>query len=287
MSNDGAMQGKVCVITGATSGIGLVAAERLGAMGARLVLIGRDRARGEGALQRIRKRVPGIVAEVRYADLSRLAEMNRLADEVAAAEPRIDVLINNAGALFQQRGVTEDGLERTFALNHMAYFVLSNRLKDRLAAAAPSRIVSVASAAHRGNTLDFADLQSERRYSGLMVYGRTKLANILFTRELARRLAATGITANCLHPGFVASRFGDNNGGLFSLGIGIAKQLFAISPEQGAETIVYLASSPDVAGVTGGYFAKSAPATPTAAAQDDAAAQRLWEESARLAEMTV
>src|SRR5579864_3492870 len=161
MSNDGAMQGKVCVITGATSGIGLVAAERLGARGARLVLIGRDRARGEGALQRIRKRVPGIVAEVRYADLSRLAEMNRLADEVAAAEPRIDVLINNAGALFQQRGVTEDGLERTFALNHMAYFVLSNRLKDRLAAATPARIVNTASGAHHGEVLDFADLQSE------------------------------------------------------------------------------------------------------------------------------
>jgi NAD(P)-dependent dehydrogenase (short-subunit alcohol dehydrogenase family) len=281
------MQGKVCVITGATSGIGLIAAERLAQQGARLVLIGRDPARGEAALARIRARAPGAQLAIRYADLSRLAEMERVAAEIAAAEPRIDVLINNAGAMFSRRSVTEDGLERTFALNHMAYFVLSNRLRERLQAAAPARIVSVASAAHRGNTLDFADLQNARDYRGFTVYGRSKLANILFTRELARRLAGTGVTANCLHPGFVATRFGDNNGGLISLGIGVAKNLFAISPEKGAETIVYLASSPDVAGVTGGYFAKSRPAQPTAAAQDDAAARRLWEESAKLARMAV
>ncbi len=279
------MQGKVCVITGATSGIGLIAAERLAAQGARLVLIGRDRARGEAALARIRARVPGAQLAIRYADLSRLAEMDRLAAEIAAAEPRIDVLINNAGAMFSRRSVTEDGLERTFALNHMAYFVLSNRLRDRLQAAAPARIVSVASDAHRGNTLDFDDLQSARNYRGFTVYGRSKLANILFTRELARRLAGSGVTANCLHPGFVATRFGDNNGGLISLGIGVAKNLFAISPEKGAETIVYLASSPEVASVSGGYFAKSRPATPTTAAQDDAAAKRLWDESARIARL--
>ncbi len=281
------MQGKLCVITGATSGIGLVAAENLAAMGARLVLIGRDPERGEAALRRIRRRTPDAQASIRYADLSRLSEMNRVAGEIAAAEPRIDVLINNAGAMFQRRSVTEDGLERTFALNHMAYFVLSNRLRDRLVAAAPARIVSVASEAHRGNTLDFADLQSERNYRPLAVYGRSKLANILFTREMARRLAGTGVTANCLHPGFVASRFGDNNPGLMGLGIGIAKRLFAISPEKGGETIVYLASSPEVAQVTGGYFAKCRAAVPSAAAQDDAAARRLWEESAKLAKMAV
>jgi NAD(P)-dependent dehydrogenase (short-subunit alcohol dehydrogenase family) len=279
------MQGKVCVITGATSGIGLVAAERLAAQGARLVLVGRDPARGEAALAHIRARVPGAQLAIRYADLSRLAEMERLAAEIVAAEPRIDVVINNAGAMFSQRSVTEDGLERTFALNHMAYFVLSNRLRERLQAAAPARIVSVASDAHRGNTLDFTDLQSQRNYRGFTVYGRSKLANILFTRELARRLAGSGVTANCLHPGFVATRFGDNNGGLMRLGIGVAKNFFAISPEKGAETIVHLASSAEVAGATGGYFARSRPATPTAAAQDDAAAKRLWEESARLARM--
>ncbi|MGO8920000.1 MAG: SDR family oxidoreductase [Stellaceae bacterium] len=279
------MEGKVCVITGATSGIGLIAAERLAAEGARLVLVGRDKARGEAALARIRGRAPSAQLSIHYADLSLLAEMERLAAAIAAAEPRIDVLINNAGAMFSRRSVTADGLERTFALNHMAYFVLSNRLRDRLTAAAPARIVSVASEAHRGNTLDFGDLQSAKSYRGFSVYGRSKLANILFTRELARRLAGTGVTANCLHPGFVATRFGDNNGGLIRLGIGIAKNLFAISPEKGAETIVYLAASPEVAAVSGGYFAKSRPATPTAKAQDDAAAKRLWEESAKLAHM--
>jgi NAD(P)-dependent dehydrogenase (short-subunit alcohol dehydrogenase family) len=281
------MEGKVCVITGATSGIGLIAAERLAAQGARLVLVGRDKARGEAALARIKERAPGARLAIHYADLSLLAEMERLAAAIAASEPRIDVLVNNAGAMFSRRSVTADGLERTFALNHMAYFVLSNRLRDRLAAAAPARIVSVASAAHRGNTLDFSDLQSAKSYRGFTVYGRSKLANILFTREMARRLAGTGVSANCLHPGFVATRFGDNNGGFIRLAIGVGKNLFAISPEKGAETIVYLASSPEVAGISGGYFANSHPATPTAAAQDDAAAKRLWEESAKLAKLPV
>ena len=279
------MKGKVCVITGATSGIGVVAAERLAAMGARLVLVGRDKARGEAALAQIRRQVPGAELRIHYADLSRLAEMNHLAAEIAALEPRIDVLINNAGAVFNERRVTEDGFERTFALNHMAYFVLSNRLKERLIAAAPARIVNVASDAHRGQTLDFGDLQSAHGYRGFTVYGRSKLANILFTRELARRLAGTGVSANCLHPGFVATRFGENNSGLFRLGLGFAKRFFALSPEKGAQTIVYLASAPEVAQRTGGYFAQSRPATPTAAAQDDGAARRLWEESARLANL--
>jgi NAD(P)-dependent dehydrogenase (short-subunit alcohol dehydrogenase family) len=281
------MRGKVCVVTGATSGIGLVAAERLAAMGARLVLVGRDKGRGEAAVARIKRRTPGAEIRVHYADLSRLVEMNRVAAEIAAIEPRIDVLLNNAGAMFAARSVTEDGLERTFAVNHMAYFVLTNRLKERLVAAAPARIVNTASDAHRGNTLDFDDLQSARRYRALTAYGRSKLANILFTRELARQLAGTGVTANCLHPGFVATRIADNNGGVFRLGVGIAKSLFALSPEKGAETMVYLATSPETAGVTGGYFAKSRPATPTAAAQDDAAARRLWDESARIAKLPV
>jgi NAD(P)-dependent dehydrogenase (short-subunit alcohol dehydrogenase family) len=279
------MQGKVCVITGATSGIGLIAAERLAAEGARLVLVGRDPARGDAALARIRKAAPRAELAIRYADLTRLAEMERIAAEIAAAEPRIDVLVNNAGGLFPRRRVTEDGLERTFALNHMAYFVLSNRLRGRLEAAAPARIVSVASIAHRGNKLDFDDLQFARNYSGYTAYGRSKLANILFTRELARRLAGTGVTANCLHPGFVATRFGDNAGGLIRLGFNLVKNFMAITPEEGAKTTVYLASSPEVAGVTGGYFIKCRPATPSAEAQDDAAAKRLWEESAKLAKL--
>jgi NAD(P)-dependent dehydrogenase (short-subunit alcohol dehydrogenase family) len=280
------MQGKVCVITGATSGIGLVAAERLAAMGARLLLVARDKARGEAAFARIQARAPGAAVRVVHGELSRLAEMNRLGSEIAALEPRIDVLINNAGAIFAERGVTADGLERTFALNHMAYFVLTDRLKPSLVAAAQARVVNTSSAAHHraATGLDFDDLQSERDYHYFTTYGRSKLANILFTRELARRLASTGVTANCLHPGFVASRFGNNNAGVFRLGLGIAK-LFAISPEKGAETIVYLASSPAVATVSGGYFADCAPARLSKAAQDDAAARRLWEESARIAKL--
>lgn len=278
------MQGKVCVITGATSGIGLVAAGRLAAMGARLLLVGRDPARGDAAREAIKARAPQAAVRIVYGDLSRLSEMNRVAQEIAALEPRIDVLINNAGAMFTERRVTEDGLERTFALNHMSYFVLTNRLKDRLVAAAPARIVNTASGAHHGAAIDFSDLQSEHRYRGLRVYGRSKLANILFTRELSRRLQGTGVTANALHPGFVATRIGENNSMLFRVGLAIAKR-FALSPEKGAETIVYLASSPEVATVTGGYFYQCRPATPSTAARDDATARRLWHESAKIAKL--
>lgn len=280
------MQGKIVVITGATSGIGLVTAEKIGRLGARLVLVGRDPARGEAALKQLREKVPGLQAGIHYADLLRIAEMRRVGAEIAAAEPHIDVLINNAGALFTSRQVTEDGLERTFALNHMAYFVLTHMLKDRLTGSAPARIVNIASDAHKGATLDFSDLQAAGKFSGFRAYARSKLANILFTRELARRLQGTGVTANCLHPGFVASRFGDNNGSAFRVAIQAAKSLFAISPERGAETTVYLASSPEVAAMTGLYFVKSRPATPTTAAQDDESARRLWAESERLAGIT-
>ncbi len=276
------MQGKVIVITGATSGIGQVAAERLAGMGARLVLVARNEVRGEAALARLREHAPGIAHRIHYADLSRLAEMKRVAAEIAAAESRIDVLINNAGALFSSRHVTEDGLELTFNTNHMAYFVLTHGLRERLIASAPARVVNTASDAHNGAQLDFDDLQSANGYSGFKVYGRSKLCNILYTRELARRWAGTGITANCLHPGFVATRFGDQSGGLLSYGVRIAKT-FAISPQKGADTLVYVASSPEVANVSGGYFYKCRPTTPSKEAQDDAAAQRLWVETARLA----
>jgi NAD(P)-dependent dehydrogenase (short-subunit alcohol dehydrogenase family) len=277
------VEGKVCVVTGATSGIGLVAAERLAGMGARLVLVGRDRAKGEAALLRVRRRAPMARAEIHYADLARIEDVRRLADDLAGALPRIDVLVNNAGALFRRREVTGDGLERTFALNHMAYFLLTVLLRDRLVASAPARVVSVASEAHRGATLDFDDLQAARGYKGWTAYRRSKLCNILFTRELAHRLQGTGVTANCLHPGFVASSFGDNNDGVFRLGISVAKRLFAISEETGAASTVYLASSPEVEATSGAYFDQGRPAVPSAAAQDDGAARRLWEESARLA----
>jgi len=289
------MQGKVVVMTGATSGIGQVAAESLAAMGARIVQVARDRGRGEAAVQRLREIGPGLAHGIHYADLSRLGEMKRVGVEIAAAERRIDVLVNNAGALFSSRQVVE-GLERTFALNHLSYFVLAHALRERLVASAPARVVNTASDAHRGATLDFDDLQSVKAYRGnfaewlryggpgFKVYGRSKLCNILFTRELARRLDGTGVTANSLHPGFVATRFGDESGGLISFGVRIAKR-FALTPQQGAETLVHLASSAEVAGVTGAYFHHCRPATPTREAQDDTAARRLWAETARLADL--
>lgn len=277
------MQGKTVVITGGTSGIGLVAAVQLAAKGARLVLIARDMARGEAAMTKIRAANPNAAHAIHYADLATIAEVKRVAAAIAAAEPRIDVLINNAGALFNRRQETADGLERTFAMNHMAYFVLTHGLLERLRATAGARVVSTASSAHKRQKLDFDDLQAKRGYTGFPVYGRSKLANILFTRELARKLAGTGITANCLHPGFVATRFGDNNGGLIKLTIGLAKQLFAISQEKGAATIIYLASSPEVASASGGYYFENRLTTPSAAAQDEASAKRLWQESEKLA----
>jgi NAD(P)-dependent dehydrogenase (short-subunit alcohol dehydrogenase family) len=280
-----AMEGKLCVITGATSGIGLITAERLAAMGARLVLVGRDPARGEAAIARIRGRAPRTEVSIHYADLSRLDAVRTLASGLNSLS-RIDVLINNAGAMFWRRQVTADGLERTFALNHMAYFVLTALLRGKLVASSPARIVNVASEAHRGARLDFGDLQSKRNYSGMRAYSRSKLCNILFTRELARRLSGTGVTANCLHPGFVHSRFGDNNPGLVGFGTRIVKQLFAISPERGAETSVYLASAPEVEGKSGGYYDQCAPKVPSPEAQDYAAARRLWEESARIARVS-
>jgi len=275
------MKGKVVVITGATSGIGEVAAVQLAAMGGRLVLVARDRARGQATLARLRDAGPDASHTAYYADLSRVAEMKRVAAEIAAAEPRIDVLINNAGALFGSRQVTPDGLEFTFATNHVAYFVLTHGLRDRLAATAGARVVNTSSDAHKGNRLDFNDLQSASGYSGFKVYGRSKLANILYTRELARRLAGTGVTANCLHPGFVDTRFGDHSGGFLAVAVKAAKT-FAISPEKGAKTIVYLASSDDVVKVTGKYFYKCREAVPTPEAQDDDAARRLWQETEKL-----
>jgi NAD(P)-dependent dehydrogenase (short-subunit alcohol dehydrogenase family) len=277
------MQGKTCVITGATSGIGREAAAQLARLGAALVLVGRDAHRGEAASAWVKERAPGAEITVRTADLSRLDEVRHLAADLAATIGRIDVLINNAGAMFDHHALTPDGLERTFALNHMGYFLLTNLLLDKLKAAAPARIVVVASEAHRGATLDFADLAGRRSDTGWSAYRRSKLANILFTAELSRRLKGSGITANCLHPGFVASRFGAENGPLMRVGIAIAKRFAAITPEEGAKTLVYLAASPDVAGVTGRYFSKCREITPSPAASDMAAARLLWDESVALA----
>lgn len=298
------MQQKVVVITGATSGIGLSAAEQLASWGARLVLVARDQERGEAALARLRARAPNVAHSIHYADLFRLSEMKRVAAEIAAAEPRIDVLINNAGAIFGSRRVTEDGLERTFALNHLAYFVLTLGLRQRLLASSPARVINTASGSHKGlrerlfpflsrpritdsnsrqgRLLEFSDLQSANGYNPYKVYCRSKLCNVLFTRELARHFDKTGVTVNCLHPGFVATRFGVQGSGPLSRIYKILRPL-AISPEKGAATVVYLATAPEVANVTGGYFSKCRLATPSKEALDDSASRRLWVESARIA----
>lgn len=275
-----AMRGKTVVVTGATTGIGRVACERLAALGASLALVARDRLRAE-ALAAALACAGAPSVSVHVADLSRLAEVRRIAGELASL-PRIDVLLNNAGAIFNRREQTADGFERTWALNHLAYFTLTNLLCDRLKAMASARVVNVASEAHRGAALTFDDLQSTRGYSGWLAYKRSKLCNILFTRALARRLAGSRVTANALHPGFVATNFGNNNGGIFRVGIGIAKQFMAIPPTDGAKTSVYLASAPEVVNLSGLYFDKCATREPSAEAQDDEAAERLWHESVRM-----
>ena len=275
------MQGKTIVITGATSGMGQAAAIALAQSGARLVLIARDQKRSEATLQKLKQAAPQLSHGVHYGDLSSISDMKRVAAEVAAAEPRIDVLINNAGAAFTSRQLSADGLEMTFATNHMAYFVVTLMLLDKLKASEGARIVSTASDAHNSGRLDFDDLTMEKRYSTFRAYGTSKLCNILFTRELARRLAGTGVTANCLHPGFVRTRIGDNNRTLAL--IGKVVKLFGLPPEKGAETIVFLALSPEVARVNGHYFYKCKPATPSASAQSDGDALRLWQVSEKLA----
>jgi len=276
----GAMTSKTVAITGATSGIGEVAAIRLAEQGARIVFTARDETRAQATMTKLRAANGAADHAAIIADLSRLDEMKRVGLELAAL-PRIDVLINNAGALFNHRRETADGLEMTFALNHMAYFVVTDIVLPRLGPGA--RIVNVASRAHRGATLDFDDLQSKRGYSGFAVYSKSKLCNILFTRELARRLPE-GVTANCLHPGFVATRFGDQSGGLMRHLIRVAKPLGAIAPEEGAKTIIYLAAAPEVEGVSGEYFYQCRIDTPSAEARSDADAKRLWEISRRIME---
>jgi NAD(P)-dependent dehydrogenase (short-subunit alcohol dehydrogenase family) len=275
------MQGKTIVITGATSGIGESAALTLAGQGARIVFVARDRARGEATLAKLNAKAPGLSHKVHYADLSLVAEMKRVAAEIAADEPRIDVLINNAGAAFSERQVTADGFELTFALNHLSYFVITAGLRERLLGSAPARIVSTSSDAHRGMKVDLDDLQSAKNYTSIKAYGRSKLENILFTRELARRLRGTGVTANCLHPGVVATRFGHESGGVIQPLLK-AIQVFAITPEKGADTIVYLATSPDVANISGQYFTKRKIVTPTAAGRDDRAAAALWQKTVEL-----
>ena len=283
MADAADMTGRTCMVTGATNGVGRAAARALAGLGASLVLVGRDRDRGERTVAEIRSESGNDDISLLLADLSSQRDIRQLAAEFLASGRPLHVLLNNAGVVNLRREETPDGIETTFAVNHLAYFLLTELLLERLKESAPARIVNVASDAHAqaGGRLDFEDLESRKRYSLMGVYGKSKLANILFTRELARRLSGTGVTANCLHPGFVGSNFARNNGAIAAVVMTLLRP-FARSPEQGADTAVYLCSAPEVADVSGEYFVDRRPRAPKDFACNDEDARRLWEVSERM-----
>jgi NAD(P)-dependent dehydrogenase (short-subunit alcohol dehydrogenase family) len=279
------MKGKVCVITGGTDGIGKAAAYGLAMQGARLLVHGRDPDKGARAVAELKARSGNPAIEFLQADFSSLDEVRRLAAAIKERTPRIDVLVNNAGAIFVKRALSKDGYEMTFAVNHLAPFLLTHLLLDALEAGGQSRIVTTASNAHRSAKIAFDDLQITRKYSPMRAYAVSKLANILFTRALAKRLQGTAVTATCLHPGFVRTNFGGNNVADISPLIGrifLFISRFARTPEKGAETVIYLASSPEVQGESGGYYFDCKPIAPAKAGQDDGVAERLWQVSEQL-----
>jgi NAD(P)-dependent dehydrogenase (short-subunit alcohol dehydrogenase family) len=276
------MDERIVLITGATSGIGRVTAEVLAQQGMHVVLVARSAARAEATIATIREHNSNATVEYLLADLSSQAEVRRLAAEFRARHDRLHVLVNNAGAAFFARQETADGLEMTLALNHLAPFLLTNLLLDTLRASAPARVVTVASTAHNGATITFDDLQQRRgRYRPFRVYGQSKLANILFTYELARRLEGTGVTANALHPGFVSSNFGKTQSTAWRA-VFTGLRPFMISPQKGAQTSVYLATVPEIERTSGQYFAGSRPARSSPASYDAGSQQRLWAVSEQL-----
>ncbi len=269
------MKGRVCLVTGATAGIGLVTARELARKGARVILVGRSAERCSRAAEEIRAGTGSGLVEYLTADLSSQAEIRRLADSVLSRADRLDVLVNNAGGIFLKRQESVDGIEMTFALNHLSYFLLSNLLLPLLERSAPARIVSVASDAHKGVSIVIRDIEGKVRFGGWRAYQQSKLANILFTYELARRLEGKRVTANALHPGFVRTTIFREPGVVGWL-LRRAADLIALSPEAGARTSVYLASSPDVAEISGRYFVKEKPVQSSQQSRDTLAAERLW-----------
>ncbi|HKA88554.1 MAG TPA: SDR family oxidoreductase [Haliangiales bacterium] len=274
------MKGKTVLVTGATQGIGKVTALELARMGASVAVTARDRARGEATAEEIKDKA-GAAVELHLCDFASQADIRRFAAEFLAKHDKLDVLVNNAGAINMERRLTPDGIEMTFAVNHLGYFLLTHLLLPALEAAAPSRIVVVASDAHARGHIDFDDLMGEKSYAGFRAYGQSKLANILFTYELARRLDGKRVTANCLHPGVVATGFGRNDKSWLSYGIKLVAPFF-LTPEEGAQTSIYLASSPDVEGTTGKYFAKSKEKKSNRESYDRDVQRRLWEVSEKL-----
>jgi NAD(P)-dependent dehydrogenase (short-subunit alcohol dehydrogenase family) len=269
------------LITGGTSGIGKAAATALAGLGAEVVVTGRDKEKGEGVVEEIRRESGNDRVSLLLADLAVQAEVRRLAKEFEASHDRLDVLVNNAGLILDRRTETPDGIEMTLAVNHLAPFLLTNLLLDLLKKSAPSRIITVSSEAERWGKMDLDDLQSKRRYRAFSAYGKSKLANIMFTYELAERLRGTGVVANCLHPGSVNTDFGKNNRGFMTLLFRVSKP-FMRTPEQGADTIVYLAASPEVEGMTGKYLSDREVMTSSEESYDENLRKKLWEASEEL-----
>ena len=278
----GSMHGETVLVTGGTGGIGMATATGLAGLGARVGIVGRAAERGAAAADAVRRTVPAAQVDVFVADLSTQAEVRRLAAEVRHTYPHLDVLVNNVGGYWAHRHVTVDGLEHTFALNHLAPFLLTHELRDLLVASAPARVVTVSSGAQAMGRIDLDDLQAERSYTGQRAYNQSKLANVLFTYELARRLEGTRVTANVLHPGVVRTAFGVEDSGRWMRAMLPVVRPFMKSPEQGAETPVHLASSPEVAEVTGAYFANRKPKRSAKASYDRVLAGRLWQVSCDL-----
>jgi len=272
------VSGKTMLVTGATNGIGRVTARELARLGAQVTILSRNVEKCARVAEEIRKDT-GNPVEYLAADLSTLAGIMHAAETFKKRQRRLDVLVNNAGGIFIRRTITSDGLEMTFALNHVAYFLLSGLLLDVLKQSSPARVVNVASGMHMGAHLDFDDLQNEKHYSGFRAYGRSKLANILFTYELARKLEGSGVTVNCVHPGYVNTGLSLNNGLIFGVFAGLSARLFGRKPEEGARTSIYLAASPEVQGVTGKYFADCKPVSSSLESYDTTAATRLWHAS--------
>lgn len=282
------MQGKICLVTGATSGIGKATALGLAQMGASVVIVSRHREKGEGVQREIKTESRNDAVDLLLADLSSQESIRQLVDNFLERYTKLHVLINNAGTVSLRRRETVDGLETTFAVNQLAPFLLTNLLLDVIKASVPSRIINVSSNSHEAGYIKMDDLQSEKHYRFMRAYGQSKLALVLFTYELARRLQGTGVTANCLHPGFVATNIGQDGSG--PVGRALVNLIFSslgISPEEGAKTTIFLATSPEVEGVTGKYFVKSIPKRSVPVTYDETLQRQLWEESARLVKLPV